>query len=81
MNMYNRLAALIDHLIWAILAVVFIFFIFQSEHFLSENNISNIFSAAAVMGVLVVGQTYVLITGNFDLSSESSPSFSLSMKR
>ncbi|MEI7601143.1 MAG: ABC transporter permease [Aestuariivirga sp.] len=71
MNMYNRLAALIDHLIWAILAVVFIFFIFQSEHFLSENNISNIFSAAAVMGVLVVGQTYVLITGNFDLSSES----------
>jgi len=71
MNIYNRLAALIDHLIWVILAAVFIFFIFQSEHFLSENNISNIFSAAAVMGILVVGQTFVLITGNFDLSSES----------
>ena len=71
MNMYKRLSVLIDHLIWVILAAVFIFFFFQSEHFLSENNISNIFSAAAVMGVLVVGQTFVLITGNFDLSTES----------
>ena len=45
MNMYKRLSVLIDHLIWVILAAVFIFFFFQSEHFLSENNISNIFSA------------------------------------
>ena len=44
MNMYKRLSVLIDHLIWVILAAVFIFFFFQSEHFLSENNISNIFS-------------------------------------
>jgi len=39
---YNRILFLIDHLIWAILIVVFIFFIFQSEHFLTERNISNI---------------------------------------
>ena len=71
MNTYKRLAAVIDHLIWVILAAVFIFFVFQSEHFLSESNLSNIFSAAAVMGILVVGQTFVLISGNFDLSSES----------
>jgi len=69
--MYNRITALVDNLIWAILVVVFVFFTFQSNYFLSENNISNIFSAAAVMGVLVVGQTFVLISGNFDLSSES----------
>ena len=68
---YNRLLFLIDHLIWAILIVVFVFFIFQSEHFLTERNISNILAAAAVLGVLVAGQTFVLISGNFDLSTES----------
>jgi ribose/xylose/arabinose/galactoside ABC-type transport system permease subunit len=61
----------LDNLIWVILAGVFLFFMTQSPHFLSPNNITNILSAAAVLGVLVVGQTFVLITGNFDLSTES----------
>ena len=47
---YNRLLFLIDHLIWGILIVVFVFFIFQSEYFLTERNISNILAAAAVLG-------------------------------
>lgn len=68
---YNRLSFLIDNLIWIILLIVFTFFVFQSEHFLTERNVSNILSAAAVLGVLVVGQTFVLISGNFDLSTES----------
>lgn len=63
--------AFLDHLIWVILAGVFIFFATQSEFFLSPTNITNILSAAAVLGVLVVGQAFVLITGNFDLSTES----------
>ena len=63
--------SLIDNLIWIILVVVFIFFVTQSEHFMTERNISNILTAAAVLGVLVVGQTFVLISGNFDLSTES----------
>jgi len=67
----NRLLFLIDNLIWAILLVVFIFFVFQSEHFLTERNISNILAAATVLGLLVAGQTFVLISGNFDLSTES----------
>ena len=71
MSKYDRLLFLIDHLIWAILIIVFVFFIFQSEHFLTERNISNIMAAAAVLGVLVAGQTFVLISGNFDLSTES----------
>ncbi len=71
MNLYNRLTAVVDHLIWLILAVVFVFFVTQSEYFLTERNISNILSAAAVLGVLVVAQTFVLISGNFDLSIES----------
>lgn len=71
MNLYSRLTLLIDHLIWVILALVFIFFVTQSEFFLTERNISNILSAASVLGVLVVAQTFVLISGNFDLSIES----------
>ena len=71
MNLYSRVALLIDNLIWVILAVVFIFFVTQSEYFLTERNISNIPSTASVLGVLVVAQTFVLISGNFDLSTES----------
>ena len=67
----KHLSFLIDNLIWIILIVVFTFFVTQSEHFLTERNISNILTAAAVLGVLVVGQTFVLISGNFDLSTES----------
>ncbi|WP_119274391.1 ABC transporter permease [Taklimakanibacter deserti] len=63
--------ALLENLIWFILMAVFLFFTLQSPFFLTSVNISNILSAAAVLGVLVVGQTFVLITGNFDLSSES----------
>lgn len=70
-NLYSRLAVLVDHLIWVILAIVFVFFVTQSEYFLTERNISNILSAAAVLGILVVAQTFVLISGNFDLSTES----------
>lgn len=63
---------LLDHLIWVILAGVFLFFTTQSAFFLTPVNITNILSAAAVLGVLVVGQALVLISGNFDLSTESS---------
>ena len=62
---------LLENLIWFILVAVFLFFALQSPFFLTSVNITNILSAAAVLGILVVGQTFVLITGNFDLSSES----------
>jgi simple sugar transport system permease protein len=71
----KSLTILIDNLIWIILIAVFVFFTFQSEYFLTERNISNILTAAAVLGVLVVGQTFVLISGNFDLSTESTMGF------
>ncbi|HMN84475.1 MAG TPA: ABC transporter permease [Bauldia sp.] len=62
---------ILENLIWFILVAVFLFFCFQSPFFLTPVNITNILAAAAVLGILVVGQTFVLITGNFDLSSES----------
>jgi ribose/xylose/arabinose/galactoside ABC-type transport system permease subunit len=67
----RHIPTILDHLIWLILVAVFVFFMLQSPHFLTSTNISNILSAAAVLGILVVGQTFVLITGNFDLSTES----------
>ncbi len=62
---------ILDNLIWFILLGVFIFFVIGSDRFLTPINIVNILSAAAVLGVVAVGQTFVLITGNFDLSQES----------
>ncbi len=63
--------AFLDNLIWVVLVIVFLFFMSQSPVFLSSTNITNILTAASILGVLVVGQTFVLITGNFDLSTES----------
>jgi len=71
MKWRDYVPTLLDKMIWFILGAVFLFFVSQSPHFLSPNNITNILSAAAVLGVLVVGQTFVLISGNFDLSTES----------
>lgn len=61
----------LDNLIWIILVGVFIFFVLGTDKFLTPFNIVNILSAAAVLGIVAVGQTFVLITGNFDLSQES----------
>src|SRR5918993_3263963 len=63
--------SLLDNLIWFILIGVVIFFATQSDKFLTPINLRNVLVAASVLGILVVGQTFVLITGNFDLSSES----------
>ncbi len=62
---------ILDNLIWIILVGAFLFFVLGTDKFLTPFNIVNILSAAAVLGIVVVGQTFVLITGNFDLSQES----------
>lgn len=63
--------SVLDNLIWFILIGVVIFFATQTDKFLTPINLRNVLVAASVLGILVVGQTFVLITGNFDLSSES----------
>lgn len=63
--------AVLDNLIWLILIAVVLFFATQTDKFLTPINLRNILTAASVLGILVVGQTFVLITSNFDLSSES----------
>ena len=71
MHWRRYVPTVMDNLIWFILVGVFLFFVIGSDKFLTPINIVNILSAAAVLGVVVVGQTFVLITGNFDLSQES----------
>lgn len=39
-----------------------------SENFLTPTNIANLFQQAAVVGVVAVGMSFVILTGNIDLS-------------
>lgn len=67
----NWARILIDNLIWLIVLVFAVVVSFFSPHFLSFNNITNIFVHASVLGILVVGEALVLMLGYFDLSLES----------
>jgi simple sugar transport system permease protein len=71
MRWRNYVPTVLDNLIWLILIGVVVFFATQTDKFLTPINLRNILVAASVLGILVVGQTFVLITGNFDLSAES----------
>ena len=58
------------HLIWAILAVLFLAGI-AVPGFLSVRNILNVMWAAAPLGCMVLGLFFVVLTANVDLSLES----------
>lgn len=61
----------LNNLIWIILVLTAIFFSFVSKNFSSSRNFMNILVHCSVLGILVIGQTFTLLTGNFDLSAES----------
>jgi ribose/xylose/arabinose/galactoside ABC-type transport system permease subunit len=71
MNLRKHVPFLLNNLIWFLLLGVVILFSILTDRFLTTNNILNIFEHAAVLGILVIGQSFTLITGNFDLSVES----------
>jgi ribose transport system permease protein len=50
------------------LIVIFVFFSLASPQFLQFGNINGILIATAVVGVLALGQTFVIITAGIDLS-------------
>ena len=62
---------LLDHLIWFLLVAIITFFALTTRNFLTTANFINILFNASVLGVLVIGQSFTLLTGNFDLSAES----------
>src|SRR4051794_4369792 len=54
-----------------VLIVVLVVGSFANSLFLSPNNVANILAQSAVLGVLVVSQSLVMLTGRMDLSTES----------
>jgi simple sugar transport system permease protein len=70
-NSRNLVPALLDNLIWILLLGTFIAFSLLSNRFLTPNNLTNILVHSAVLGIMVIGQSFTLLTGNFDLSAES----------
>jgi len=62
----------IDQFLWIIIAVIFTIFSFWigTNRFLSGTNLINILLHSTVLGILVIGQSICLISGNFDLSAE-----------
>ena len=66
----------LDNFIWFILAILFTYFAVNIPNFTSKTNLINVLLHASVLGVLTIGQTIVLLTGNFDLSAEGMVSLS-----
>ena len=62
---------LLDNLIWVLLLVAGVAFSLLTTQFLTVNNLVNVLVHSSVLGIMVIGQSFTLITGNFDLSAES----------
>ncbi len=63
---------LLDNMIWILLIVVLSVFSVLTDRYLTVNNVvGNILVDGAVLGIMVIGQSFTLLTGNFDLSMES----------
>ena len=63
--------ALLDNLIWILLILSISLFSSLTPRYFTQQNLTNILIHSAVLGIMVVGQSFTLITGNFDLSAES----------
>ena len=66
---------LLDNLIWVLLAAFFLFNAVFTDSFLKPENLVNIFYHSSVLSMLVLGQGIILLTGNIDLSIESTLAF------
>ena len=75
MKLSRYIPTLLDNLIWILLIAVVIFFSVATDGFLNPGSFINILVHAAVLGLLVVGESFTLVTGNFDLSVESTLGF------
>ena len=61
---------LADNFVWVLVIVVSFIAYLITPIFYSINNISNLLVTSTVLGILVLGETLVLMTGNFDNSLE-----------
>jgi ribose/xylose/arabinose/galactoside ABC-type transport system permease subunit len=70
-NKNDILLFIIDNLIWVFVVIALVIFSLLSDQFLTPNNLVNILYRMAALGLLVIGQSFTMITANFDLSAES----------
>jgi ribose/xylose/arabinose/galactoside ABC-type transport system permease subunit len=75
MNLRRYIPVLLDNLIWILLLGTVVLFSLLTDRFLTQTNITNIFIHGAVLGIAVIGLSFTLLTGNFDLSIESTIGF------
>ena len=75
MNLRRYIPVLLDNLIWILLLGTVVLFSLLTDRFLTQTNITNIFIHGAVLGIAVIGLSFTLLTGNFDLSIESAIGF------
>jgi ribose/xylose/arabinose/galactoside ABC-type transport system permease subunit len=61
----------IDNLIWFLLFFVLLLASLFTPNFLTQRNTINILEHSSVLGIMVIGQSLCLLSGNFDLSAES----------
>ena len=71
LNKSKILIFVLNNLIWVLLLLTIVIFQMLTPRFLSQRNLLNILEHASVLGIMVIGQSIALITGNFDLSAES----------
>jgi len=71
MNLRKYIPTLLNNVIWILLLLIFFLFGSLNNAFFSPLNILNILFSSSVLGLLVIGESFVLITKNFDLSVES----------
>lgn len=62
---------LLDNLVWILLLLTLFAFSLLTPRFLTVGNLTNILVHSTVLGIMVIGQSFTLLTGNFDLSAES----------
>jgi len=65
------LFTLLDNIAWLLLLMSIIIFSIISNKFLTTRTLFSIIPRVAALGILVVGQSIVMLTGHMDLTSES----------
>ena len=54
--------------IWIVLSVIFVLFAITANGFLRPINLSNVLLHSSITGIMALGMTCLMLTGNFDLS-------------
>lgn len=69
MNGLNiRTNVLVNYLLWMVLALIIVIFALTTPNFFGWRNAENVITQVSITGILAIGMTYVIISGEIDLS-------------